>query len=184
MGTNGIIPGLCLCITLVVSGCATTDCATEAGKQSKWCSATYALGMNQTMEQHLDEKQSEADALEQEVIDALSQLSESEARLLETKDKLAAVKQSSEEAQALARKVSAELTIKRLDLKSKKKDLITVQNRLQSISQKTQKSEVDIAEIDRLKTELNETKSEITSIEDYIYKDLLVRAENAALFDL
>ena len=180
---NRSLIAISLICALFLSGCASTNCATEAGKQSKWCSATYALGMNKEMDEHLEEKQAQADALEKEVNEALVRLNESEAKLLATKEKLAKVKQSSEAAQKLARKVAAELTIKRLDLKSKKKDLLMVQNRLKEVSERKQKSDVELAEIDKLKEELGRTKTEIASIEDYIYKDLLIRAENAALFD-
>ncbi len=170
-------------IVAFMTGCASSGCSTNPDEMSRLCAASYKVGTNKKLENHLVTRRQEADDLQQQVVVSRLELEDSKQRMAKASLKLAAVDAKTEVANKQARQIAAELNLKQRDIESRQADLTDLENRIAMLKkQKRVKKEVT-AQLNQTQRDLAQTKKEIQVLNDYIRTDLLIRAENALEYD-
>lgn len=171
-----------LAVLALLGGCA-TDCASDPSQVSRSCAFRYQLGMNAQMEQHLEDKRAQASALEQEVLVWQEKVQRSEAQLQTVSDQLAAAQASSAESRAEAGKLRAEFALKQQQLQSLKRDLSDLEARVGDLKAAKGDKQETVAQLEVAHADLVEVREQIQSLQTYLEEDLLLRAENALLYE-
>lgn len=167
----------------ILCGCTTTNCSTNPNELSRLCAASYKVGMNKKLEQHLEQKRVEADDMKKQVAIYKESLLESKEQLSKASLKLAAVDAKTGGANKEARRIAAELKLKQLDLQNRVEDLSEIEQRIIRLKGEKSNKEQTVAQLNQAERDLIQTREEIKILNDYLKNDLLIRAENALAYD-
>lgn len=164
------------------AGC-TSNCSTDPSQVSRLCAAAYQVGMNDTLESHLGERQAEVDALYAEAEALNLQLSASQEKLAQARLKLLAVDAKTKPARVAAKRLAQEIQLKQMDLDTKLEELGQLQSNLEALKQKKGSKTSLIEDLEKTKVQIRQVKTDISSMNAYLEEDLLIRAENALQYD-
>ncbi len=183
-GFRAGIRGLALGGLLVAgtSGC-TSNCSTDPSQVSRLCAAAYQVGMNDTLESHLGEREAEVDALAAEAEAMNLELSASQEKLAQARLKLLAVDAKTEPARLAAKRLAQEIQLKQMDLSTRLEELGQLQADLEALKQKKGTKASLIEDLEKTKVQIRQAKADISSMNAYLEEDLLIRAENALQYD-
>jgi len=169
-------------LSLNIGGCA-SNCSTNPGEMTRLCGASYQLGMNKKLEQHLVDRQAEADQLVVDASQMRERLAQSDSLLASTELKLRAVVAKTEGAREDARRLAGELALKRMDIETKQAELGVLEERLSVLRDAKSEKKEHTLELATARNEITQTKQEVETLVQYIESDLLIRAENALAYD-
>jgi len=169
-------------LILNLVGCA-SNCSTNPDELSRLCAARYQVGANQQLEDHLAARQVEADKMREQVDISREELLVSKKQLSDMSLKLAAVNAKTESDRDEVRKIAAELNLKQLDIESREKDLNALDQRITMLKGQKSNKKDTIAQLNQAEKDLEQTKSEIQALNNYLHADLLIKAENALAYD-
>lgn len=170
-------------LAVTIAGCASTGCSTNPNELSRLCAARYKIGANQHLEDHLVARQIEADNLKKQIGASRQGLEASKKRVSDAALKLAAVDAKTESVRKQAKKISAELKLKQLDIESRQSELTAIEQRIDQLRREKGNKKETIAQLNQAQRDLQQSKQEIKVLKDYLETDLLIRAENALAYD-
>jgi chromosome segregation ATPase len=150
---------------------------------SRLCAAAYQVGMNDTLESHLGEREAEVDALAAEAEAMNLELSASQEKLAQARLKLLAVDAKTEPARLAAKRLAQEIQLKQMDLSTRLEELGQLQADLEALKQKKGTKASLIEDLEKTKVQIRQAKADISSMNAYLEEDLLIRAENALQYD-
>ena len=163
-------------------GC-TSDCDPDPAKMSRWCGATYQVGMNDTLEAHLDERRGEVDQLRKDALAMSQTLAASSEKLASAELKLSLVDAKTEPARLAVKRIVREIELKKMDLQSKTDELAALRVNLERLKQQKGAQTEQLAALEAAKIQIQQAKADIASLNTYLEEDLLIRAENALQYD-
>lgn len=169
-------------LTLFLSSCV-SNCPTDPSKVRGYCAIAHGVGMNSTLDNHLQSRRAEVVALKQEVAEEKERLNASKQAIIKAEKKLSSVKKKTGPAAKLARQISAELSLKRKDLDRLNRDMSSLQSELETLQNQTTSKNTKLQRTIQLKSEINDLKLESEAIRKHIEYDLLIKAENEALYN-
>lgn len=173
---------IALFAALNLSGCA-SNCSTNPGEMTRLCGASYQLGMNKKLEQHLEDRQAQVDEMKLQSEDMRARLTESDELVAKAQLKLQAVEAKTSGAREDARRIRGELALKRMDIETKQEELVELERRLTELrAEKSDKQETTVA-LAQTRNEIMQTKTEVDQLNQYLAEDLLIRAENALAYE-